>query len=289
MSHIVGERKVVKIALVGAESVGKSTLALTLTGRLRTHGVLAALVSETGSSLPFPPAFHDTEWEPWAYHINGKIAAECAAVLRPNVEFVVSDRSPLDHFAYYKVRRPDGPMQRELGEVAHAWMSTYDAVYYLPAEGTVYNEDGFRASVSHNTWRTDVDAALGRIVAHLPNVHVVNASTLRMRSEWVYHHVLSWHLGLTRPLRAYAQVAEWFKQQGVRVVEARPQGSNSLTRFHAASDRDDIDVMLVVDGDALYARQVREMWLAQREHVENVVQATLDILVTPKGMEAHEV
>lgn len=277
------------IGLTGVESTGKSTLAHMLVGRLRTHGVLVDLVAEPGSMLPFSPELFDSRWEAWMYAITNKMATECRAMLRPNINWVISDRTPLDFLAYWEVKVP--PLDPDFVELIVEWVKFhYEVIYYLPAEGSVYREDGFRMLEKENKHRDLVDEQIQLLLWSIKDkVIPVEGSTYRLRAEWVYHHILATQLGKTRPLRAYEQVRQWISERGHRVLEVRPQGSNSITRFHPSSDTDDIDCLIVVDGDANYAKQVREALMLDKEQMENMVQADLDLLVVPKGAEPHEV
>ncbi len=275
------------IGLVGPESTGKSTIALMLAGRLRTHGIQAELVAEAGSKRPFDPALLDTYPAAHFYTVAQKIVSEAHAVMRSNVHFVICDRTPLDLVAYYAVKHPDGVGVKELVALARVWVSQFDQLYYLEGSRANYVEDGHRAPLKDNTWYENVDSFIQGHIEGLP-VEAVRGSP-RLRAEYIYHHVLHKFLGKTRPLRAYEQVRRWLHQRGWNVVEVRPQGSNSITRFHPSSDTDDIDAMVIVKGDADYAIKVREDIELHRVQLENIVQADLDLLVTPQGLEAHEV
>lgn len=284
----VDNRERRRIALIGAESTGKSTLALMLTGRLRTHGVRAALVAESGSSVPFPPSMLDSELDAHAYMITNKMAAESAAALRSNVDFVISDRSPFDHAAYLATRFDVGEADTALIQAAEAWLDKYEVVYVLRTEGSTYVEDGYRQKAEENDYRERVDQYIDDVLKRRLHRYckvVEVRGSFRMRSEYVYHHVLHHFFGKSRPLRAYEQVGEWLRSRGHDVVEVRPQGSKSLTRFHPASDHDDIDAIVSVRGDAV---AVREDWFAHKEMVESMVQSNLDLLITPVGVEAYE-
>jgi hypothetical protein len=176
-------------------------------------------------------------------------------------------------------------------DAAVRWCARYEAVYYMPTAGTVYVEDGRRASVAVNTWRDDVDTEMAAWADLLPNgVVVPSALPLRERMEWVYHHALV-KLGMSagRPARAYQQLRAWLVSAGIRVVEVRAQGSNSLTRFHPPTDHDDIDALVIVDGDAAYSTDVHAQLMAARVHLEGMVQANLDMMVCPRGCEPLEV
>lgn len=279
-----------KIALVGAESTGKSTLAHMLTGRLRTRGVLAVVVAESGSELPFAPSLLDYNLDAHHYMITAKMAAESRAALRPNVNFIISDRTPFDHACYLSVKLGiQGPASTRLFDLALAWLGTYDRIYFLRLEGSTYVEDGFRAPGGINCWRDPVDRYMASFLGFgHGNLTVEVKGDFRSRCEHVYHDVLSYFFAESRPLRAYAQIRAWLQHRGWRIKAVRPQGSNSVTRFHVASDHDDIDAMVIVDGDTNYAIEVRQDFLEHKEHIENVVQASLDLLITPAGLEAYE-
>lgn len=286
------------IALSGVESTGKTTLAQLISARLRTRGVLAEYVGEAGARAPFPPERLDTgDPEPWLYLITTRLQAEMAARCRPNVDYLICDRPLTDFFEYYIARFGVKAYDRleyhgaALLEYARRLTTTYDALYWLPAEGTTYVQDGHRAA--NNDWRDRVDQQLARAAEKAqafgcPHVRTASGS-YRQRGEFVYHDILHHFFGESRPKRAYMQVRAWLESKRFRIIEVRPQGSNSLHRFHSPTDHDDIDAMVIVDGDVAYAEEVRAAFLESKEHLENVVQASLDLLFTPKGLEAHEV
>lgn len=280
------------IGIIGAESTGKSTLGLMLTGRLRTHGIHAALVAEAGSARPFTPALLDTTPAAHVFSVTHKLAQEAAATLRPNVDVIVSDRTPFDLFAYYAVRFVEFD-QPALRQVCLDWLSQYDQIYYLPTAGAEYVEDGYRQAQELNDYRERVDRYIAdhltRLTAFgLPDRVVTVEGTHRQRAEWVYHHTL-WKLtGATRPLRVYRQLECWFTFAGFPVVEIRPQGSNSVTRFHPSTDHDDVDALVIIDGGPEEALRLRAYIDQNRVALENLCQCNLDLLVTPKGLEVHE-
>jgi nicotinamide riboside kinase len=278
------------IGLIGAESTGKSTIAMMLTGRLRTGGIMAELVAEAGSKRPFAPELLDSHPAAHFYAVTSKLASEAHAMLRSNVKFIVCDRTPFDLMAYYHTRFPAGQGRDELYALTRMWLANYDQLYYLPTKGATYVEDGFRATAKANTWRNGVDEFIANEIDSLRAIVPIEQvdGAYRERAEYVYHHVLSEFLGKTRPLRAYEQVRSWLSSRGWDVVEVRPQGSNSITRFHPSTDDDDIDAIVIVNGGADYAIKVRADIEAHREQLENIVQADLDLLVTPAGLEAHE-
>lgn len=279
--------KRLKIGLIGAESTGKSTLAHMLVGRLRTHGVLAQMVAEPGSSLPFSPERFDTDPQAHIYQITRKMELEMLAGMRENVKVVISDRTPLDHAAYLVTRFHNIPAWAcAVVKAAEVWAEQYDALYFLRTGGAEYVEDGFRAPAADNDFRAGVDHMLAAM--SLASTVEVSGS-FRHRSEYVYHHILERFYGASRFQRVQEQVVMWLRSRGWKVDSVRAQGSRSLQRFHPPTDNDDYDLVVVVDGDATYAADVRADWMAHQEHLGNIMQATVDALITPKGMEAYEV
>lgn len=283
------------IALSGVESTGKTTLATMLVGRLRSRGILAEIVYEPGASLPFPPTFLDQGLDGWMYQVTRRISNEIAAATRANVAWLIVDRTPIDFVAYYKARfvpqHHEVMLARAMSALAASWVRQYDGVYFLRSQGVEYREDGYRAAPGINTWRETSEAPMLKALQDArPIQHPVEVSgSFRERSEFVYHDILREHLNETRPARAYEQVSGWLRQRGWKLREVRAQGSNSLTRFHAPTDNDDIDMMVVVEGDANYAVEVRADFMQHKEQMENMVQADLDVLIVPAGLEAHEV
>jgi len=279
------------IALSGVECTGKTTLALMLAGRLRSRGVLADVVCEPGSSAPFPGSFLDKGDAGWSYLVTNHVARQIAALARPNIEWLILDRTPLDFMIYYHARFPATRVSRALQEYAANWARQYDFVYLLEPKAAAYREDGHRAPADTNDWReTCKRSFFDVLVAELPEAafSYLVQPTYRESAEWVYHDILARGFDESRPKRAYQQVRDWLAQQGWRVLEVRAQGSNSITRFHTPTDHDDIDMIVVVDGDAPYAVEVRADFLRHQSHLENIVQASLDVLITPAGLEAYE-
>lgn len=184
--------RVKRVAIIGAESTGKTTLALQVAGALRAEGVRAALVPEAGNDLPFDPAHFDTSPTAHAYAITAKMAAESRAAMRPNVEFIVSDRSPFDHALYASVRDFDDIALDELLSSALEWCFVYDAIYMTTIAGSPYVEDGYRAPASENGVRARVDSLLNTMTPELMRrcQHVVKlGERLDKRCEFVLSHI----------------------------------------------------------------------------------------------------
>lgn len=286
--------KVKRIALVGASSIGKTTLAHQLVGRLRTHDILAVLSSDSGMPLPFDVQLLDTEWEGYAYKLFKKLADECAIVLRPNVEFMVCDRSAVDLYAWLVLKqgsRIGNRLLTILAELTTEWMRGFEAVYFLPVDGIADRDDGFRDRAGD--YRQKVDTFFGLHWADLAkemNLQRVDG-TMRERSEFVYHDILSTCFGKDKPKRATEQLRRWIetKYPDFPVFEIRVIGSNSINRFHIATQEDDYDFVVAVDTTPDEARVLNDRLAADNKYLDRVLEAVFDVKVIAKDMLPHEV
>lgn len=140
-----------KIALVGAQGVGKTTLANWLKDK---HG--GVIVPEVARDCPYgvdTEADFRTEW--WI--ISHAILAE-KEVARQNPKLVVADRSVMDLMVYSSLvnqadeRRVSDDEVDFIGVVAQFWMSLapYDHIIFLRVSDDVWKkrdlDDGFRST-----------------------------------------------------------------------------------------------------------------------------------------------
>ena len=279
------------VALTGVESTGKTTLTTVLTGRLRTRGLLAESVGEAGAASPFPGEFLDTGYAGWMYLIGNKMVQEVQKATRANVEVVVCDRTMMDYGLYFKARFDGKPMQRELFALAQEWISQYDMIFYLPRSGSVYREDGYRASKEVNTWHeraNEVYKEFWTTCGHPGVVCVPDGFNYRERGEFVYQHVVAGLLGDSKAQRAYAYLRSWFDSSEFRVLSITPRGSQSIIETKTPRENSDADALVVVDGDPTYAKAVEVFFEQHRANVEKTLQQDLDLCFLPRGMPPHE-
>lgn len=287
--------KVKRIALVGASSIGKTTLAHQLVGRLRTHDILAVMSSDSGMPLPFDVQLLDTEWEGYAYKLFKKLADECAIVLRPNVEFMVCDRSAIDIYVWLMLKNVRSDISSRLlttlTTLSMEWMRGFNQVYFLPVDGVADRNDGFRNQVGD--YRDQVDGFFklhwGDLAREMNLVRV--NGTMRERSEFVYHDILSTCFGKDKPKRATEQLRRWIetKYPDFPVFEIRVIGSNSINRFHIATQEDDYDFVVAVDTTPDEARVLNDRLAADNKYLDRVLEAVFDVKVIAKDMLPHEV
>lgn len=155
-----------RFAITGAECSGKTTIALAVVSDLRRAGYRVAYVAEPGEKLIFDlKRFDGKDAAPWAYMVATKMRDEAVAELLPNVEIVVSDRTPLDHALYAHIRQAqllDSMPKSErmaLGALLVSgleWLQRYDQVFFSTIEGVPLVADGLRQA-GKNSMRNDFE------------------------------------------------------------------------------------------------------------------------------------
>ena len=274
---IKGERGDVRmIGLFGSESLGKTSTGYMLTGRLRTHGLLAEFVTDSSGAMPFPPSRFDTHEAAWVHVIGRKVERECEFALRTNVEVIVSDRTPLDQLAYFRMKHPQSPLVAALEHFVMEWMTRYDRLYFLPAKGTTYRFEQFREPGPGS--RDTIDAyfleRLPELQERFPAIKVA-AGSYQERAEFIYHDALGTLTGDWKPKRVVEQVKYWLRGRKLPITEVVMRGSRSVQRFHIASDRDDYDIAIVVDGGPDDVLAVQKEINENLAYIECMCEATL--------------
>ena len=144
-----------KFALIGTSCAGKTSLAHSLVGRLKTYGVLADGIFSQDRKFSFPLSKIESEAaQNWM--IANIIAKEADMQMHEDVELVLSDRSPLDLLAYYAYQYQGKSALYEAAKgYAIEWCKGYEALYYL--EPLPYQDDHKRPS---DEFRLGVDRVL---------------------------------------------------------------------------------------------------------------------------------
>ena len=140
-----------KIALIGAQGVGKTTLS----NRLRDQFAGAYIVKETVRECPYPcdqAADFKTEWWVLSHSILEEREAEEAGH-----KLIIADRCLLDIAVYTKLIQETGDSRISVGKrqlienAISAWMteSPYDFIFFIKVDAAVWAErdidDGFRS------------------------------------------------------------------------------------------------------------------------------------------------
>ena len=280
-------REVRLIGLIGSESIGKTTTGYHLTGKLRAHGLLAEFVSDSSASMPFPPDRFDTHVEAWLYVLCRKVMRESEFALRSNVDTIISDRTPLDLIAYARMKHPDAALLAVYESFAIEAMQRYDRIYFFPAAGTAFRADEFREPTDDSRKRIDAyfTEQLPALTKVLPNLRVASGS-YRARAEFVYHDALALLTGRAWPALVVPRMQAWLAERFPGLAcEVQVMGSNSVTRVHPASDHDDIDLQVIVDGDADTTLRVRSALNEFRPILEPIVEADLHAWAVQRGHE----
>ncbi|MNL19703.1 hypothetical protein D3C87_1409170 [compost metagenome] len=152
-----------KFGIIGTSCAGKTTLAHSLVGRLKSYGVLADGLFSQDRKFSFDKRFLETEAaQNWM--VTNLIAKEVDITLHTDVDVFITDRTPIDLFAYY-AHQFDTPLSRACWHYVLQWAQTYDTLYYL--EPLPFQDDTKRPP---DEFRLAVDRKLNELLVDVPNV-----------------------------------------------------------------------------------------------------------------------
>ena len=164
------------IGFAGVSCSGKTTLALELTGRLKSeYSVLAECVTSQDRKGCFDYSNFALHIEAHYALISRLICVQSEAMLRGDCSIVICDRTPLDLFANALVDHPTSPLLPGLKEFCLTWAKRYDALFYLPR--LPWQDDGKRCSLDIADKQ---DAALIQLLDELklPNLYHVERQSI---------------------------------------------------------------------------------------------------------------
>ena len=169
-----------KIACIGTHSVGKSTLCYKLALEYKMLGESVHIIQDRVRFSPFPINQNMTiETAIWAF--TTQIAKELEAAQR-GFSVLISDRSPLDTFAYARYFSLDAPLENEkpypeeLEEYACQWLKSYDEIFFVrPDTGHTPFNDGIRST--DMDFILDVDAQMERLVYSMEDLPIKTVTT----------------------------------------------------------------------------------------------------------------
>ena len=155
-----------KFGLVGTSCAGKTTTALKIASQLKEDGYNADLIHNQDRRLPFDREYLDTDIFAQYWCIFNQIAKECEVVVGRPEKIVVTDRTPLDFYAYGQYQYES---DRDIWYTIRDWISmTYDTVFYLdPLE---LEQDGARPD---DEFRLGVDAVIQELLEECPNAEMI--------------------------------------------------------------------------------------------------------------------
>lgn len=131
-----------KIGIIGTNSSGKTTLCYEVLWKLKRAGVSCDGVLKQDRRISFDkPLLETNPLAQWSI-ISNQIKAEADMAMRPGLEILVSDRSPLDLYAYYVATHGEN---YSLSESLINWCNTtFERIYLL--EPVIYAKEGGRPS-----------------------------------------------------------------------------------------------------------------------------------------------
>ncbi len=149
-----------KIAMIGAHGVGKTTLCFEAAAFLKKRDINVELVKEVARSCPLP-INRETNLLAQSWILHTQVAEEIRA--GNMAEYVLCDRSVIDNYAYLVWAAEGRP---ELDHLVAEWMKTYDHLWKVPIV-SVPSYDGVRDTDVKFQREIDglVDELLGRFDA----------------------------------------------------------------------------------------------------------------------------
>ena len=154
-----------KAGLAGTSCAGKTTLAYSIVGRLKSYGVLAEGVFSQDRKFSFDKSLLETHEVAQNWMITNMIAKEIEMSLHGDVDLLISDRTALDFFAYYRYQYPNSLLASACWQYVKEWCTTYDVIYLL--DPLPYQADGKRPN---DEFRTAVHEVLLQLAHEVPNV-----------------------------------------------------------------------------------------------------------------------
>tara|TARA_Y100000034_G_scaffold131395_1_gene192029 strand:- start:2232 stop:2783 length:552 start_codon:yes stop_codon:yes gene_type:complete len=163
--------KKIKIGIIGTTCSGKTTLVFGLIHRLRKEGYNCEGVIGTDKVYPFNKKKLDTDDEAQVYVMLQQAFLETRKMLQDNIDILITDRSLLDFFSYYKYcMKSRKPYYRAMKGLVEQWIKTYDIIFYL--RPLKYVNDGTRPS---EKFRREVDEVIKKDLKmyNSKNVYIV--------------------------------------------------------------------------------------------------------------------
>lgn len=118
-----------KIGIIGTSSSGKTTLCYEILWRLKKAGVTCDGVLQQDRRISFDPKLLDINELAQFSIISNQMKMEADICMAPGVEMVVSDRSPLDLYAYHLATFGGN---KYLSQLVHDWCeNTFEKLFVL--------------------------------------------------------------------------------------------------------------------------------------------------------------
>jgi len=132
-----------KIAIIGTHGTGKTTLAYQICAEAKKRGKNAVIINETARSCPFP-INEGSSLDGFIWMTGTQLAKEQLAVAHKS-NFIVCDRSVMDHVAYVPQQYACGKTYEYFALACSAWMDTYNKIFWVqPSKSVEIFHDGIR-------------------------------------------------------------------------------------------------------------------------------------------------
>lgn len=178
--------KVKKFGIIGTSCAGKTTLVYNLLHKLKMRGVNVDGILQQDRRFSFERArLEDDPLAQWSFIMN-QIKAEADMQLKPGVDVMVSDRSPLDFYAYYEWQYGENV---HLKNMVFDWCKTTFTCLYL-VDPLPYVDDGARLN---EVGRNAADTVIRELAAEARdhwNVPITLVQPGNMKREAVFGDIM---------------------------------------------------------------------------------------------------
>jgi hypothetical protein len=141
MSHRIN-----KIGFIGNACTGKTTAMFALMSHMKICKLRVGYVSDLSRSITFHPNVFDVNPAARLHILFKQMAAEQEQETRKDVDFILTERTAMDWYLYYRwtCNKVGRPTSIPLEAMVRDYFSTYDLLFYLSDKGITYVADGFR-------------------------------------------------------------------------------------------------------------------------------------------------
>lgn len=135
-----------KIAFFGNGCTGKTTSMMNLMCKMKLWKFKVGYVSDLSRSITFPPDKFDTDVNARLHILYKQIASECEQTVRPDCDYVLTERTSLDWWIYYDWTCENIGKEKDSAHftAASSWAKSYDLIYFMEDSTIDYISDGFR-------------------------------------------------------------------------------------------------------------------------------------------------
>jgi nicotinamide riboside kinase len=188
-----------QIGFIGNSSVGKTTSAFGVITELKLARKNVGYVTDRCRFVTFEPDRFDDTPEARIHIIASQIAAESEQLVRPDINYLVTERTTLDWMLYYQwtCERLHKWANITMVDLCWSWARRYDLLFFLQTEGMPYVDDGYRPKSVEQ--REEMDPRYQKLLLTLQHhfifkdrLRIIGGETTEERNALVIEHLHDW-------------------------------------------------------------------------------------------------